>query len=74
MRLPYSLLLIGRERGRYLPAILAVAFCAQLNILQWGMLLGTLSVLSMPIDRSPGRCVGSFPRCAQSGTGPSHSR
>jgi putative ABC transport system permease protein len=52
VRLPYSLLLIGRERGRYLPAILAVAFCAQLNILQWGVLLGTLSVLSMPIDRS----------------------
>ena len=52
MKLPYSLLLIGRERGRYLPAILAVAFCAQLNILQWGVLLGTLSVLSMPIDRS----------------------
>lgn len=53
VRLPYSLILIGRERGRYLPAILAVAFCAQLNILQWGVLLGTLSVLSMPIDRSP---------------------
>ncbi len=52
VRLPYSLILIGRERGRYLPAILAVAFCAQLNILQWGVLLGTLSVLSMPIDRS----------------------
>jgi putative ABC transport system permease protein len=52
VRVPYSLLLIGRERGRYLPAILAVAFCAQLNILQWGVLLGTLSVLSMPIDRS----------------------
>jgi putative ABC transport system permease protein len=52
VKLPYSLLLIGRERGRYLPAILAVAFCAQLNILQWGVLLGTLSVLSMPIDRS----------------------
>ncbi len=52
MRLPYSLILIGRERSRYLPAILAVAFCAQLNILQWGVLFGTLSVLSMPIDRS----------------------
>jgi putative ABC transport system permease protein len=52
VRLPYSLILIGRERGRYLPAILAVAFCAQLNILQWGVLLGTLSVLSVPIDRS----------------------
>ena len=52
MRIPYSLILLGRERGRYLPAILAVAFCAQLNILQWGLLLGTLSVLSVPIDRS----------------------
>src|SRR5262249_32271863 len=28
------------------------AFCAQLNILQWGVLLGTLSILSVPIDRS----------------------
>jgi putative ABC transport system permease protein len=52
VRIPYSLLFIGRERGRYLPAILAVAFCAQLNILQWGLLFGTLSVLSMPIDRT----------------------
>jgi len=52
VRIPYSLILIGRERGRYLPAILAVAFCAQLNILQWGVLLGTLSILSVPIDRS----------------------
>ena len=52
VRIPFSLILIGRERGRYLPAILAVAFCAQLNILQWGVLLGTLSVLSVPIDRS----------------------
>jgi putative ABC transport system permease protein len=52
VRTPYSLLLLGRERGRYLPAVLAVAFCAQLNILQWGVLFGTLSVLSVPIDRS----------------------
>jgi putative ABC transport system permease protein len=52
VRIPYSLLLIGRERNRYLPAILAVAFCAQLNVLQWALLFGTLSVLSMPIDRS----------------------
>jgi putative ABC transport system permease protein len=52
VRIPYSLLLLGRERGRYLPAILAVAFCAQLNILQWGLLMGTLSVLSVPIDRT----------------------
>jgi len=52
VRIPYSLLFIGRERGRYLPAILAVAFCAQLNILQWGLLMGTLSVLSVPIDRT----------------------
>lgn len=52
MRWPYSLILLNRERNRYLPAILAVAFCAQLTTLQWGVLFGTLSVLSMPIDRS----------------------
>jgi len=52
MRLPYSLILIGRDRNRYLPAILAVAFCAQLTTLQWGLLYGTLSVLSMPIDEA----------------------
>lgn len=51
MSVPYSLLFIGRERNRYLPAILAVAFCAQLTTLQWGLLFGTLSVLSVPIDR-----------------------
>ncbi len=52
MRLPYSLMLIGRDRNRYLPAILAVAFCALLTTLQWGLLFGTLSVLSMPIDHA----------------------
>lgn len=52
MRLPYSLILIGRDRNRYLPAILAVAFCALLTTLQWGLLFGTLSVLSMPIDHA----------------------
>ena len=35
-----------------MPAILAVSFCAVLNVLQWGVLFGTLSVLSMPIDHS----------------------
>ncbi len=52
MRLPYSLKLIGRDRNRYLPAILAVGFCALLTTLQWGLLYGTLSVLSMPIDQA----------------------
>jgi putative ABC transport system permease protein len=52
VRIPYSLLIIGRERNRYLPAVGAVAFCGLLTTLEWGLLFGTLSVLSMPIDHS----------------------
>ncbi len=52
MKLPYSLTIIWRERNRFLPAILAVAFSALLITVQCGLLIGTLSVLSMPIDRT----------------------
>jgi putative ABC transport system permease protein len=52
VRLPYSLLVIWRERNRFLPAVLAVAFSGQLITLQVGLLIGTLSVLSMPIDHA----------------------
>jgi putative ABC transport system permease protein len=52
VRTPYSLLIIWRERNRFLPAVLAVAFSGQLITLQVGLLLGTLSVLSLPIDHT----------------------
>ncbi len=52
MRFPYSLLMILRERNRYLPAVLAVAFSDQLITMQVALVIGTLSVLSMPIDHT----------------------
>jgi putative ABC transport system permease protein len=52
LRMPYSLTILWRERRRYLPAVLAVAFSDLLITLQVGLLLGVLSVLSLPIDHS----------------------
>jgi putative ABC transport system permease protein len=49
---PYSLTLIGRDRRRFLPAVLAVAFSGLLITVQVGLLLGALAVLSLPIDHS----------------------
>ena len=50
--MPYSLKIIWREPRRYLPAVLAVAFSDLLITVQVGLLLGALSVLSLPIDHS----------------------
>ncbi len=50
--MPYSLKIIWREPRRYLPAVLAVAFSDVLITVQVGLLLGALSVLSLPIDHS----------------------
>jgi putative ABC transport system permease protein len=50
--MPYSLTILWRERQRYLPAILAVAFSDLLITLQVGLLLGVLAILSLPIDHS----------------------
>jgi putative ABC transport system permease protein len=47
--MPFSLAMIWHERGRYLPAVLAVAFSAVLVALQCGLLLGFLSVCSRPV-------------------------
>jgi putative ABC transport system permease protein len=44
--------MIWRERSRFWPAVLAVAFSGQLIAVQVGLLLGTLSVLSLPIDHT----------------------
>ena len=49
---PIRLMIIWRERRRYLPAVLAVAFSDLLITVQVGLLLGALSVLSLPIDHS----------------------
>lgn len=50
--LPYSLKILLRNRSRYLPAVLAVAFSAMLITLQGGLLLGLLIFISLPIDYS----------------------
>ncbi len=50
--MPYSLKILCREPRRYLPAVLAVAFSDLLITVQVGLLLGALSVLSLPIDHA----------------------
>src|SRR4051794_21236208 len=49
---PYSLIILWRERRRFLPAVLAVAFSDLLITVQGGLLLGALAILSLPIDHS----------------------
>lgn len=49
----YSLMILWHERQRYLPAMLAVTFSALLLALQIGLLLGTFSMVSIPIDCTP---------------------
>ncbi len=46
----YSLVTLWHERNRYLPAVLAVAFSALLITVQFGILLGLLSLTSIPVD------------------------
>ena len=46
----FSLATLWYERPRFFPAVLAVAFSAVLVALQCGLLLGTFSVVSLPID------------------------
>jgi putative ABC transport system permease protein len=48
----YSLVTLWHERQRYLPGVLAVAFSAVLVALQVGLLLGTFSMVSIPIDHA----------------------
>lgn len=48
----YSLTTIWYERHRFLPAILAVAFSAVLIAVQCGLVLGLLSMMSLPVDKS----------------------
>src|SRR3954453_18060015 len=46
----FSLATIWHERNRFLPGILAVAFSALLIAVQFGLLLGLLSLTSLPVD------------------------
>jgi putative ABC transport system permease protein len=48
----YSLTTIWFERQRFLPAILAVAFSAVLVAVQSGIVLGLLSMMSVPVDKA----------------------
>jgi putative ABC transport system permease protein len=48
----YSLRTIWYERQRFLPAVLAVAFSAVLIAVQCGLMLGLLSMMSLPVDKS----------------------
>ena len=48
----YSLATLWHDRPRYLPAVVAVAFSAVLMVLQSGMVLGVLSIVSLPVDHS----------------------
>ncbi len=50
--LPYSLLMLWRDRYRYLPALLAVGFRAVLIAVQCGLVRGLLLCTSVPIDES----------------------
>jgi putative ABC transport system permease protein len=52
MRRPYSLKILWHGRNRFLPAVMAVSFCAVLIAVQFGVLLGTLAVTSRPIDHA----------------------
>jgi putative ABC transport system permease protein len=46
----FSLATLWHERNRYLPGVLAVAFSALLITVQFGILLGLLSLTSVPVD------------------------
>jgi putative ABC transport system permease protein len=48
----YSLAILWYDRQRFVPAMLAVMFSALLVSLQFGLLLGTFSIVSIPIDNT----------------------
>jgi putative ABC transport system permease protein len=52
MAVHYALLMLWREMLRFLPAVLGVGFSILLIILQFGVLMGTISFASVMIDRS----------------------
>jgi putative ABC transport system permease protein len=48
----FSLATLWHERNRFLPGVLAVAFSALLITVQFGIMLGLLSLTSVPVDMS----------------------
>lgn len=50
--LSYTASMLWHERPRYLSAVLAVTFCAALINIQWGMVLGIYSAMSIPVDHA----------------------
>lgn len=52
LRLPYALLILWRDRRRFLPAVLAVTFSAVLIAVQCGLLFGLLVCSSVPVDHA----------------------
>src|SRR5439155_27304716 len=46
----FSLTTLWHERNRYFPGVLAVAFSALLITVQFGIMLGLLSLTSVPVD------------------------
>lgn len=57
----YALTTIWHERQRFLPAVLAVAFSAILIVVQTGIVLGLLSMVSVPLDKSTGHVWAGYP-------------
>ncbi|MCS7271267.1 MAG: ABC transporter permease, partial [Gemmataceae bacterium] len=57
----YALTTIWYERQRFLPAILAVAFSAVLMALQSGIVLGLLTMMSLPVDHAAADLWVGFP-------------
>ena len=48
----FALATIWYERQRFLPAILAVSFSAILMVIQGGLVVGLLSMMSVPVDKA----------------------
>ena len=48
----FALATIWYERQRFLPAILAVSFSAILMVVQGGLVVGLLSMMSVPVDKA----------------------
>ena len=71
--MPYSFKIIWREPRRYLPAVMAVAFSDLLITVQVGLLLGALSVLSLPIDHSDAEVWVASPEVLEHRAGLSRS-
>ncbi len=62
---PYSLLMLWRDRRRFLPALLAVGLSAVLIAVQCGLVLGLVRTVSAPIDHCSAN-VWVLPRDAPS--------